>query len=418
MATLSHEALRRAIFRFGGCDEYYCEMIHASSLIAGGQFEKYYISQGPEPEKMVWQLTDTSAEPLIKAASIVAPLGGIGIDINMGCPAPEIYKHGAGMMWMNKDLTETGRMLEKIAAVMQNQQHGADDSSAICRRLSVKCRLGEDDFTESGFFAFIDMLLSSGVTQIVLHPRTRKQKYPRPARWTYVQKLCEHITELGAKNPLDATAQNYIAHDCTMNDFSAQESCVQNTVSAHDCTPHHFSAQESYVQNTVSAHDCTPHDCSAQESCVQNTVSAHDCHMNDITKHISVIGNGDISSVESAKAALATAPAADGIMLARYAVQKPWLFAQIAHELNGMPFEKQTLDLYEFTEQYLSDIRECQPKEFWKTRTQRFFAYFCDNFSFGNYLKARMLHAENHTEQLQILKDYLEKQTNERFVSL
>ena len=81
MATLSHEALRRAIFRFGGCDEYYCEMIHASSLIAGGQFEKYYISQGPEPEKMVWQLTDTSAEPLIKAASIVAPLGGIGEEL-------------------------------------------------------------------------------------------------------------------------------------------------------------------------------------------------------------------------------------------------------------------------------------------------------------------------------------------------
>ncbi|MCR5698617.1 MAG: tRNA-dihydrouridine synthase family protein [Treponemataceae bacterium] len=323
MATLSHEALRRAIFRFGGCDEYYCEMIHASSLLAGGGFEKYYIMNGPESDKMVWQLTDTTDEPIIKAAKIVNDLGGIGVDINMGCPAPEIYRHGAGMAWMNKDLSETAKMLEKIEQILQN-------GTSSCKRLSVKCRLGEDDFTDEKFFSFIDMLVSSGVKQIVLHPRTRKQKYSRPARWSYVEKLCEYCAE-------------------------------------------------KYPENKIS-----------------------------------VIGNGDVKDITSAKTALETAPDADGIMLARYAVQKPWLFAQIAHgsKLN------EKLDLYEFCDQYLSDIRECQPKEFWKTRTQRFFVYYCDNFSFANYLKSKMLHAESHTEQLQILKEYLEKQTDEKIISL
>ena len=43
MATLSHPAFRVIIEKFGGCDEYYTEMINAPSLLNGGQFEKYYI---------------------------------------------------------------------------------------------------------------------------------------------------------------------------------------------------------------------------------------------------------------------------------------------------------------------------------------------------------------------------------------
>lgn len=49
MAALSHMALRLSIDSFGGCDEYYSEMIQAGSLLTGGAFEKYYILPGPRP---------------------------------------------------------------------------------------------------------------------------------------------------------------------------------------------------------------------------------------------------------------------------------------------------------------------------------------------------------------------------------
>ena len=89
MATLSHEAFRISVEEFGGCDEYFTEMINASSLLNMGPFEKYYLMNGPCPEKIVWQLTGTSAESLAKAAEIVCEKGGIGIDLNMGCSAPQ-----------------------------------------------------------------------------------------------------------------------------------------------------------------------------------------------------------------------------------------------------------------------------------------------------------------------------------------
>ena len=186
MATLSHEALRNLIFRFGGCDEYYCEMIHATSLVSGGKFEEYYIRTQPEPDKMVWQLTDYREEALKEASKIVTELGGIGIDINMGCPAPDIYRTGAGCAWMSKPLQEVASMLNKVKSVL-------DSSTTSCKRLSCKIRLGEEDFTIEKLFAYCDMLVSEGVTQITLHPRTRKEKYTRKARWEYVNQLCEYL---------------------------------------------------------------------------------------------------------------------------------------------------------------------------------------------------------------------------------
>lgn len=326
MATLSHEALRNLIFRFGGCDEYYCEMIHATSLVSGGKFEEYYIRTQPEPDKMVWQLTDYREEALKEASKIVSELGGIGIDINMGCPAPDIYRTGAGCAWMSKPLQEVASMLNKVKSVL-------DNSTTSCKRLSCKIRLGEEDFTIEKLFAYCDMLVSEGVTQITLHPRTRKEKYTRKARWEYVNQLCE------------------------------------------------------YLKSKYSS------------------------------LNLQIIGNGSIFSVEDAISSIKKAPNIDGIMLGRSAIQKPWLFKQISSALSNEEF-KTEIDLFELAIDFMKDIENCQPQEFWKTRKQRFFIYFCDNFQFGNYLKSQLINSDGFEIQKNILQEYFEKMPSERFLTI
>lgn len=326
MATLSHEALRNLIFRFGGCDEYYCEMIHATSLVSGGKFEEFYIRTQPEPDKMVWQLTDYREEALKEASKIVSELGGIGIDINMGCPAPDIYRTGAGCAWMSKPLQEVASMLNKVKSVL-------DSSTTSCKRLSCKIRLGEEDFTMEKLFAYCDMLVSEGVTQITLHPRTRKEKYTRKARWEYVNQLCE------------------------------------------------------YLKSKYSS------------------------------LNLQIIGNGSIFSVEDAISSIKKAPNIDGIMLGRSAIQKPWLFKQISSALLNEEF-KTEIDLFELAIDFMKDIENCQPQEFWKTRKQRFFIYFCDNFQFGNYLKSQLINNDGFEIQKNILQEYFEKMPSERFLTI
>ncbi len=358
MATLSHEALRRAIARFGGCDEYYTEMIHAPSLLHGGQFERFYLLNGPEPDKIVWQLTGTEEDTLGRAASQVAALGGIGVDINMGCSAPEIYKYGAGIAWMLKPLDETRAMVRAVRSAVEStvrcdgpaDTENADyalKAPAAPLRLSVKMRLGDEDFTEEKLFAFTDMLLEEGVKQITLHPRTKKEKYTRPPRLQYLASFCNYVKS----------------------------------------------------------------------------------HSPDVL----VVGNGAVKDTESMNRMIHTAPHIDGIMIARAAVQKPWIFAQLtaskalsadeaASDTQASDAEKacagssRTADLLEIAEQFTSDLQQYQPSEFYETRARRFFTYFCDNFQFGHFLKTQIANTSDRDEQLAVLSDYFAKMPDERYV--
>ena len=321
MATLTHQALRKTVANFGGVDEYYTEMINASSLLHGGQFEKYYILNDVEPEKTVWQLTGDEAKPLSEAAAVVKDCGGIGIDINMGCAAPAIYKYGAGISWMLKPISETSTMLKSVKNAIGE------------KRLSVKIRLGDEDFTMEKLFTFADMLVGEGVSQIVLHPRTKKEKYTRPPKYNLLNEFCQYVKENHAG--------------------------------------------------------------------------------------VSVIGNGGVRDVASYNKLLSVAPTLDGIMIGRAAVEKPWIFAEL--KKSGKSFEdigeelETEIDLYQVAEGFLEDLCQFQPKEFYPTRAKRFFEYFIDNFFFGHSLKAKIQNTDDKSEQLQLLKEYLERNPQERY---
>ena len=123
MATLSHPAFRILIEKFGGCDEYYTEMINAPSLLNGGQFEKYYIDPAPVPNKIVWQLTGKTSDSIIKVSSILANTECIGIDLNMGCCAPDIVNSGAGIAWMLKPIKETQELVSGVKKVLDEYEN-------------------------------------------------------------------------------------------------------------------------------------------------------------------------------------------------------------------------------------------------------------------------------------------------------
>ena len=196
MAAITHAGFRCIVEPFGGCDEYYTEMINAGSYVNGGPFEKYYAVPDPVPEKVVWQITGKDCAHMAQAAAMLSSLQGTGIDINMGCSAPDIVHSGAGVSWMTKPLEETRTMVHEVKAAVGE------------KRLSVKLRLGGEDFTEQGFFQFTDMLVSEGVTQLALHPRTSREKYRLPPRWEYVEQLALRYKEQGVSVILNGAVRD------------------------------------------------------------------------------------------------------------------------------------------------------------------------------------------------------------------
>ena len=315
MATISHPAFRILLEQFGGCDEYFTEMINAGTLLTGGQFESYYLNPAPVPEKIVWQLTGHDVEHMTEAARVLSDLPGIGIDINMGCSAPDIYKYGAGISWMIKDRTETQAMVHAVRAVVP-----AD------KRLSVKLRLGDDNFTDEGFFDFCDMLVGEGVELLSLHPRTKKEKLVRPPRYEYCQKLAERYKG-----------------------------------------------------------------------------------------SVPVYLNGNVKDAASYQNAVSRCPDVAGVMISRAAVQKPWIFNAL---VGGAAHRPQSVDMLNLALDYIKNIQTYQPPEFWKTRLQRFFTYYSQNFKFAHYAQTQFINAKDIPDLEQRLQDFFDKCPDEKIKSI
>jgi tRNA-dihydrouridine synthase len=195
MAEISHRALRELIEEFGGCDEYFTEMISAAALLGGGPFERWYLDGGPNPQKVVYQLVGADIGQISQAAALLDRLECAGIDLNMGCCAPLIRKTGAGIAWMGS-IDRAGELVKEVR-------------KAVKHRLSAKIRIGLIDDLEY-LIRFCRRLEEEGVDLIILHPRTAKEKFKRVARWDYVGALRQELRIPVAGNGDIANAENLI----------------------------------------------------------------------------------------------------------------------------------------------------------------------------------------------------------------
>ena len=61
---------------------------------------------------------------------------------------------------------------------------------------------------------------------------------------------------------------------------------------------------------------------------------------------------------------------------------------------------------------------DCAPNVFWKTRMQRFFAYYCRGFSFAHYFQTRMQNAKDTDDARARIRDYFQKQADDVLLCL
>jgi tRNA-dihydrouridine synthase len=180
MAAVTTPALRCIVEDFGGCDLYFTEMISASALLQHGPYEPFYLIPDPAPEKLVYQLVGGKEEPVARAAECLDGLPGYGVDFNMGCCAPEIVKTGGGISWM-RDLERARRLIGMLRPRLKS------------KTLSVKLRVGYTD--DPGYLVrFCRALEEEGADFLTLHPRIKKEKFSRIARWDYLDILKKELS--------------------------------------------------------------------------------------------------------------------------------------------------------------------------------------------------------------------------------
>lgn len=299
MATVSHAGFRRLVEDWGGCSLYFTEMIDAGSHLAGRGYEAHYADASPCPDRVIYQIVGADEDQLVGAAASLASLDCAGVDINMGCSAPHIFRRGAGVSWM-ADPAKAARLTQRLR-------------KAVGRRsLSMKLRLGE---TEDGpaLVAFARALEGAGADFVTLHPRVRRDTLSRPSRWHWVSTLRGELS-------------------------------------------------------------------------------------------IPVVGNGDLDRFDVLRSRAETTPA-DGWMVGRRAVAAPWTFRYWTGRWADPSYDF-PVDLAGVCRRFHELLEAHQPRDFWVSRSRRFYAYFSGLLPFGHAWGARLQGVRDYGVLKALVEEY------------
>jgi tRNA-dihydrouridine synthase len=128
---------------------------------------------------------------------------------------------------------------------------------------------------------------------------------------------------------------------------------------------------------------------------------------------IPVAGNGDIGSAEALAAKAEEGPA----MAGRLAVRQPWVFAEVKKALGAKNFYRKVEKveegvLEETALRFLDLLALYQPPEFHLSRARRFFRYYCDNFTWAEYLRNKINREETLTGIAAVISGYCRKEAS------
>lgn len=186
MEGLADYVLRDILTRIGGYDGAVSEFIRVSgSLLPLRSYQRLCpeIAQGartPAGTPMVVQLLGSDPDWLGRNAARLAPWAPHGIDLNFGCPAKTVNKHGGGAM-----LLADPELLARIVATVR-----AAVPAAV--PVSAKMRLGIADTARALDCA--RALAAGGAAWLVVHARTKEEGYQPPAHWEWVARIREAVT--------------------------------------------------------------------------------------------------------------------------------------------------------------------------------------------------------------------------------
>jgi tRNA-dihydrouridine synthase C len=197
MEGLLDFVLRDILTRSGGIDRCVSEFIRVTNTVLPARvFERIVpeLHNGGRTFAGVPvrpQLLGSDPACLADNAAVLASLGPFGVDLNFGCPAKVVNRHGGGAA-----LLEDPELLFRILRAVRA-------SVPAHMPVSAKMRLGLHDDTRAEECALA--LQAGGAGELVVHARTKADAYRPPAYW-------ERIADIRAVVQIPVIANGEIWH--------------------------------------------------------------------------------------------------------------------------------------------------------------------------------------------------------------
>lgn len=143
-----------------------------------------------------------------------AELPVAGIDLNMGCPAPKVYKKNVG----GGLLREPAKIDEVLGCLR----------AAVQGRFTVKMRIGFEN--DVHFEAILDLIEKHNVDLLSLHARTVKEAYRSEVHYEYIKRAAERLNcpVLANGNVTSVAKGQWVLDETGSAGLMVGRSCIRN----------------------------------------------------------------------------------------------------------------------------------------------------------------------------------------------
>src|SRR5208282_2802518 len=177
MQDVTDLAFWRVLARYGGADVYWTEYfrVHADSRLEGWILDS--ITQNPTGRPVVAQMIGNDIPALVRTAKELQRHPIAAIDLNLGCPAPVVYRKCAGGGLL--------RELHKIDAILGALRE------AVTISFTVKTRIGFAAAAE--FDELLALFTRHDIDLLTVHGRTVAQMYRPGVRYDLIAQAARSL---------------------------------------------------------------------------------------------------------------------------------------------------------------------------------------------------------------------------------
>ena len=167
----------RVLSKYGGPDVYYTEYfrVYPDSRLQRDILRS--VTENPTGQPIIAQMIGNDVSALVRTAGELQAYPIAGVDLNLGCPAPVVYRKCAG-----GGLLREPQRVDAILGALR---------AAISLKFTVKTRLGFEGLDL--FDRFVEVFRSHSPDLVTVHGRTVREMYGPTVHYDFIARAAERL---------------------------------------------------------------------------------------------------------------------------------------------------------------------------------------------------------------------------------
>ena len=225
MQDVTDLAFWKLLSTFGGPDVYFTEYFRVHSTSTLDRNILCSITRNPTGKPVVAQMIGNDIPSLVRTARELQQYPIAAVDLNLGCPAPVVYRKCAG-----GGLLRDPALVDRILGALRE---------AITIRFTVKTRLGFD--SPDVFSQLLPIFAKHSLDLLTVHARTVKEMYRSEVHYDYIARAVAQLPcpVLANGNVYSVAKANEVLNQTGARGLMIGRGAIRNPWLFHQFRQHH-----------------------------------------------------------------------------------------------------------------------------------------------------------------------------------